>query len=98
MFLALRCNTLHYGILQKEFIMAKETIAFRLDQDKKAILDAIAQSLDRDRSYVINEAVSAYIELHKWQVEEIKQAIAEADAGEFADDAKISKFFDKWRE
>ncbi len=76
--------------------MAKETIAFRLDEGKRVALDTIAQSLDRDRSYIINEAVDAYLEVHKWQVEEIKKAIAEADEGKFANDEKVKNFFDKW--
>ncbi len=76
--------------------MAKETIAFRLDEDKRVALDAIAQSLDRDRSYVINEAIENYLEVHQWQIEEIKKAIAEADAGKFASEEKVNNFFDKW--
>ena len=35
-----------------------------------------------DRSYLIKEAVNAYIELHRWQIEEIERAVAEADAGQ----------------
>lgn len=76
--------------------MAKETIAFRLDEGKRVALDAIAQSLDRDRSYVINEAIENYLEVHQWQIEEIKKAIAEADAGKFASEEKVNNFFDKW--
>lgn len=75
--------------------MAKETIAFRLDEDKRIALDAIAQSLDRDRSYVINEAIKNYLEVHQWQIEEIKKAIAEANAGKFASEEKVNNFFDK---
>ena len=76
--------------------MAKETIAFRLDENKRAALDAIAQSLDRDRSYILNEAIDAYLEVHQWQLEEIKKAVAEADEGKFASDEKVNSFFDKW--
>ena len=45
---------------------------------------AIAAVMDRDRSYIINEAITAYLEMHKWQIEEIKKGIAEAEAGDFA--------------
>jgi len=45
--------------------MHKETISFRLESDKREVLDAVASSLDRDRSYVINEAIEAYLDIHR---------------------------------
>ena len=41
--------------------MDKQTLSFRLDSDKAGALDALAEALDRDRSYLLNEAVTAYI-------------------------------------
>jgi predicted transcriptional regulator len=38
--------------------MSKENITFRLDSDRRVALDAIAAGLDRDRSYIINEAIN----------------------------------------
>jgi predicted transcriptional regulator len=37
------------------------TISFRIDSEKVAELDLIAKSLDRDRSYLLNEAVESYL-------------------------------------
>ncbi len=37
--------------------MSKENITFRLDSEKRVLLDAIAQGQDRDRTYILNEAV-----------------------------------------
>lgn len=76
--------------------MAKGNISFRLDEDKRVAIDAIAASIDRDRSYILNEAVAAYLEMHKWQLEEIKKAMAEAATGKFAADEQVEKFFAKW--
>jgi predicted transcriptional regulator len=78
--------------------MSKESITLRIEQEKKEALDAIAAGLDRDRSYVINQAIDAYLELYEWQIEEIKKAIAEADAGKFAKDKDVDAFFAKWSE
>ena len=61
--------------------MSKETISFRIEAGKRAAVDALAGALDRDRSAVINEAIDAYLELHHWQVEHIKRALAEAESG-----------------
>jgi predicted transcriptional regulator len=76
--------------------MPKETISIRIDQEKRAALDTIADGLDRDRSHVINEAIDAYLEVHQWQIEQIQKAVAEADAGKFASTEKVEAFFAKW--
>ena len=73
--------------------MSKENITFRIDSDKKAALDAIATGMNRDRSYILNEAVAAYLEMYQWQLEEIQKGIAEADAGDFASDEEVKATF-----
>ena len=73
--------------------MSKENITFRIDTDKKLALEAIAAGMDRDRSFLINEAIAAYLEMHQWQIEEIKRGIAEADAGDFASDEEVKATF-----
>ncbi len=75
--------------------MRKETINFRAESDKVKFLDTIASILDRDRSYVINEAISAYLEIHRWQIDHIKEGIRQADAGEFATEAELASVFRK---
>lgn len=77
--------------------MRKETITFRTDPESKTAIDEIAAGLDRDRSYVINEAISNYLEIHQWQVAHIKEGIRQADAGEFAKDSEVSAAFARWR-
>jgi len=42
-----------------------------LDAEKRAALDEIADGLDRDRSYILNEAIDLYLEVHRWQVTHI---------------------------
>lgn len=75
--------------------MSKENITFRIDSDKKATLDVIAAGINRDRSYVLNEAIEAYIEMHQWQIKEIEKGIAEADAGDFASDEEVKATFNR---
>ncbi|MBN3911383.1 MAG: CopG family transcriptional regulator [Nostoc sp. NMS1] len=73
--------------------MSKENITFRIDSDRKAALDAIASQINRDRSYILNEAVDAYLEMYQWQIEEIQKGIAEANAGDFASDEEVKATF-----
>jgi predicted transcriptional regulator len=61
--------------------MSKETVSFRIEVAKRAALDEVAEILERDRSAVINEAIDTYLELHHWQVDHIKQGLAEAEQG-----------------
>ena len=74
----------------------KETVTFRLDAAKKAALDAIAAGMDRDRSYVLNQAIEAYLDVYRWQVEEIRKGLAEAEAGDFATDEEVEAAFARW--
>jgi predicted transcriptional regulator len=77
--------------------MDRSTVTFRIDSEVKEALDAVAESMDRDRSYVLNEAVAAYLETHRWQIEHIKEGVRQADAGEFATDAEVAAAFARWR-
>ncbi|MBD2513981.1 CopG family transcriptional regulator [Nostoc sp. FACHB-973] len=75
--------------------MSKENITFEIHSDRKAALDAIAARINRDRSYLLNEAVAAYLEMYQSQIEEIQKGIAQADAGDFADDEEVKATFAK---
>ena len=77
--------------------MESKTISFRLPDDKREALDLIAAALDRDRSYVLNEAIDAYLDVHQWQIEHIKAGIRQADAGEFATRNEVAAAFKRWR-
>jgi len=77
--------------------MSKETITFRLDGAKRKALDTLAASLDRDRSYILNEAVSSYLETYQWQISHIKEGLRQAKAGRFASEKDVASAFSKWR-
>ena len=72
-------------------------MTFRIDGKVKDELDAIASELDRDRSYVLNQAVASYIETHRWQIAHIQQGLDEAKQQDFASDDEVRKALKKWR-
>ncbi len=76
--------------------MENVTTTIRLDSETISFLDELARGEDRDRSYLIRQAIANYVELRRWQIEEIRQAIKEADAGLFLSDEEVEKQFDKW--
>lgn len=77
--------------------MNKQTISFRLASDKVSALDALATSLDRDRTYLLSEAVQAYLETQEWHLEQIEAGIADADAGRLIEHRKVKAMAAKWR-
>jgi predicted transcriptional regulator len=77
--------------------MEKQTVSFRMDSDKVAALDALAGSLDRDRTYLISEAVDAYLETQRWHLEQIRAAVSEADAGDLVEHRKVKATAARWR-
>ena len=77
--------------------MNKRTISFRLESRKVSALDSLAAALDRDRSYLLNDAISAYLELQQWQLEQIKEGQRQADTGRLVDHKKVKKLAARWR-
>jgi predicted transcriptional regulator len=75
----------------------KQTISFRMDEDKVEALEALSEALDRDRTYLLNEAVSAYLEVQRWHMEQIERGIRQADAGKLVDHDKVKKMVAGWR-
>ena len=71
--------------------MANATITVRIEPQMREALDAIATAQDRDRSYIVKDAIRAYLEFHQWQLERIEQGLREADEGRFVPDAVMKK-------
>lgn len=57
------------------------TVSFRLGADKVVELDKLGEALARDRSFLLNQAVDAYLDDQRWQLEHIKEALRQADSG-----------------
>jgi predicted transcriptional regulator len=77
--------------------MDKQTISFRIDPGKLDALDSLANALDRDRTYLLNEAVTAYLEVQQWQIEQIEKSLKQADAGELVPHKKVKEMAARWR-
>jgi predicted transcriptional regulator len=58
-----------------------KTVSFRIDSDKVAALDKIAANMQRDRSFLLNEAVDAYLEWNAAFEYSILQGLKDARAG-----------------
>jgi predicted transcriptional regulator len=77
--------------------MDKQTVSFRLDRKKVSALDTLAEALDRDRSFLLHEAVDAYLDVQQWHIQQIKAGIRQADAGNLIDHHRVKKLAARWR-
>ncbi|MGI8770101.1 MAG: CopG family ribbon-helix-helix protein [Acidobacteriaceae bacterium] len=77
--------------------MAKVSVSFRTDEKKVRQLDKLARQQRCDRTQLIDEAIDSYIEYSKWQQEQIRASIREADAGIYASDEEVAAAFARWR-
>jgi len=74
-----------------------QNVTFRMPEEKKLLIDELAAAQDRDRSYIINQALDVYLEVMEWQLAHIKEGLSQAEAGEFATDDEVKAAFDLWK-
>ena len=74
-----------------------KTVSFRTDAKKVEALDALASVYDRDRSYLLNEAVDNYLDLQQYHIKLIEEGVRQADAGELVDHSDVEKIVAKLR-
>jgi len=74
-----------------------KSVTFRLNEEKLKAIDHLAEVMDRDRSYLLNEAVNNYLEVQQWHAEQIRTAIKGADAGEFASEEEVKAAFNAFK-
>lgn len=73
------------------------TMTIRLEPEIKERLDLLAAATQRSKSFLAAEAIRQYVELNEWQAAEIRAALAEADAGDFASDEEVDAVAARWR-
>jgi predicted transcriptional regulator len=76
--------------------MEKVNVTCRIDQKQVAFLDELAQYMDRDRSYLIKQAVLDFIELHRWELAEVEAAEREISEGKGLSDKQFHAEVKTW--
>ena len=61
---------------------SEKRISFRAETEKIDALDSLAAAQDRPRTYLINEAISNYIELHAYQDALVRKGIEQCRKGQ----------------
>jgi len=96
---ALQCGVMrriisYYG---SRIMSAVKTISFRIPTDTVESLDELAESMDRDRSHVLNEAVENYLRLNEHHIKLIRKGLRAAERGDFVPDAEMKKLIFRMR-
>lgn len=76
---------------------AKQTLTFRTEVKTRERLDQIAQAMDRDRSYILNQAIDTYLDIYNWQIEHIEAGQKQARNGEFVEEKEWRSAFNRNR-
>ncbi len=72
------------------------TISFRIAADKVAALDSIAKTMDRDRSYLLNEAVESYLNEQQRFIAMVKEGQEDIRAGRTTSHKEVERVVDEW--
>jgi predicted transcriptional regulator len=75
----------------------EKTISVRMDSDQVDALDALADVLDRDRSYLLKEAVRSYLDTQKWHLQQIRAGVRDAQTGKTRTHAAVRQLASRWR-
>lgn len=77
--------------------MASSTMTVRLEDKIKKRLDKLAELTHRSKSFLVADAISEYLKIQEWQINEINKGIAEANLGKLSDHNRILNYWRKKR-
>lgn len=72
-------------------------LSMRLPDDLTTQLEGLVTATGRSKSFLAAQAIREYLERESWQIAELSQAVAEAEAGDFATDEALQSMQAKWR-
>ena len=76
--------------------MATTTITIRLPVTVKRRLDRLARSTARSRSFLVADAIADYLRSQEWQVQRIREGLADVQAGRVIPHEEVERWLDSW--
>jgi len=76
------------------YLMKAATV--RIEDDVLGSVDDLAKELNRSRNWIINQALTRFIEYDDWFVREVRNGLKEVERGEIATDAEVKERFRLW--
>lgn len=72
------------------------TVSVRVDADTADRLDRLAKATDRPRSWHIEQALDAYLDVQAWQIREIEKGLKQLDAGKKVPHEEVVAWVETW--
>jgi len=75
------------------------TMTLRLDDETSHRLSNLAGATDRSKAYLASQAVKFFLENNEWQVQQIKDAVTQANAAspdQFVDNDTVMAWVETW--
>ncbi len=72
------------------------TLTLEVPQAIEERLEEVSQATDRTKTWLALEALRSFLDLYEWQVQAIREGIADADAGRLVDHEKVATWLESW--
>lgn len=73
-----------------------KTTTVQVEDEVLDRVDGLARTLNRSRSWVINEALDRFLDYEEWFIQEVQNGLEEAERGELASHEEAVARFRKW--
>jgi predicted transcriptional regulator len=71
-------------------------LSVRIDEVTRKRLEALARRARRSKSFLAAEAITAYVDLESWQLDEMAAGLQELDAGKAVDHEAVALWLASW--
>jgi RHH-type transcriptional regulator, rel operon repressor / antitoxin RelB len=71
-------------------------LSVRLDSATKKQLEALAKRARRSKSFLAAEAIAAFVDAERWQLDEIQAGLRELDAGRGIAHRDVANWMRSW--
>jgi RHH-type transcriptional regulator, rel operon repressor / antitoxin RelB len=85
-------NTLFTEMIMKRAAL----ISVRMPEELAERLEGLAKATDRSKSYLATLAIEEFVAIQEWQIQAIKDGIADAEAGRVVGHEKALEELKKW--
>lgn len=73
----------------------KEMVTFRINKATKEKLVSLADVTGRSQTFLVEEALEAFCDLHAWQVTAIQEGILAVDEGRITSHEEVKRYWEQ---
>ena len=77
-------------------MVSNAALSFRVDPKKARAIDDLAKATDRPRSWHLEQALDAYLEVQAWQVKRVQEGLTELQAGQSVAHEDVAAWLSLW--